>query len=327
MNPIPTVTNWGEAVLVSITSALMALLSFVPALIGAIVLVIIGWWLGSALGRLVEGVLNRAGFEHAMEGAGVSSFINRTGAGQMRASHIIGEIVKWFVRLIFLELAAQALHLTAVTALLNSIVLWIPNLVVALIIVLLGFVLAQLVGRVLHGALAKSGMGNADIMSAVAEYAIIGLAVITALNQIGVASTIIMILFGGIVLALALAAGLAFGLGGRDTAAEIWQQSYEGTRQATRQLAQGSGNGGGHGGGSGNEGARVQGPVELGHRSSAMSGPGWRTLVSVKLREARQAAPNGPDGQRVARLIDEVVARVERIGVAQSAEISQQPRM
>ncbi len=326
MNPIPTVTNWGEAVLVSITAALMALLSFLPALIGAVILVIIGWWLGSVLGRVVEGLLNRVGFEHAMERTGVTGFISRTGAGTMRTSHLIGEIAKWFVRLIFLELAAQALHLTAVTTLLNSIVLWIPNLVVALIIVLLGFVLAQFVGRVLRGALSRSGMGNADILATIAEYGIIGLAVVTALNQIGVATTIITILFGGIVLALALAAGLAFGLGGRETAAEIWSQSYEGTRKAARQMGDGSGNGGGYGGGSGNGGARVQRPVETGYRSQAMSGPGWRTLVSVKLREARQAVPDGPDGQRVARLLDDVMARIERPSVAQS-DYSQQPRL
>jgi len=323
MNPIPTVTNWGEAVLVSITAALMALLSFLPALIGALILVIIGWWLGSVLGRVVEGLLNRVGFEHAMDRTGVTGFISRTGAGTMRTSHVIGEIVKWFVRLIFLELAAQALHLTAVTTLLNGIVLWIPNLVVALIIVLLGFVLAQFVGRVLRSTLSRSGMRNGDIMATIAEYGIIGLAVVTALNQIGVATTIITILFGGIVLALALAAGLAFGLGGRETAAEIWSQSYEGTRQAARQMSDGSGNGGG---GSGNGGARVQRPVETGYRSQAMSGPGWRTLVSVKLREARQAVSDGPDGQRVARLIEDVMARVERPALTQS-DYSQQPRL
>lgn len=251
-NVIPSVSNWGQAFLVSITGALMTLLAFLPALIGALILVAIGWWLASIIARVVEGLLNRVGFEHAAERTGISGFISRTGSGTMRASHVIALLVKWFIRLIFLELAAQALHLTAVTALLNSIVLFIPNLVVALIIVLVGVLAAQFVGRLLRGSLSQAGFANAGVLSTVAEYGIIALAVITALTQIGIASMIVTILFAGVVFGLALAAGLAFGLGGRDTAAEIWQQTYESSQQAARQMGQGgpgSGNGGSGDGG------------------------------------------------------------------------------
>jgi hypothetical protein len=103
-------------------------------------------------------------------------------------------------------------------------------------------------------------------MSTVAEYAIVGLAIVTALNQIGIASTIITILFGGIVLALALAAGLAFGLGGRDTAAQIWQSTYQSSQQAADRVSQQSGN---SGGGIPSGGARLtRMPIESGYRPS-----------------------------------------------------------
>jgi len=233
---IQNVSNWGDAILVSVTGALVAFLSFIPALIGALVLLVIGWWIAAIVARLVERLLNRVGFEHAAERTGITGFIGGTGAGQMRATHVIGQLVKWFIRLIFLEMAAQALHLTAVTTLLNSIVLFIPNLIVALIIVLVGVLLAQFVGRLLRGSLVKAGMANANVLAAVAEYGIIGLALVTAPSQIGIAAIIVTILFSGVVGSLALAAGLAFGLGGRETAAEIWQPSYETTPQAVMQL-------------------------------------------------------------------------------------------
>jgi hypothetical protein len=331
---IPTVTNWGEALLVSITGALIALLSFIPAIIGAAIILIIGWVLSGILARVVETLLNKVGFEHAAERTGITGVISRSGAGTMRASHVIAELVKWFVRLIFLEIAAQALHLTAVTTLLNSIVLFIPNLVVALIIILVGVLAAQFIGRLVRGGLSQANFSNANLFGTIAEYGIIGLAVVTALNQIGIATMIVTILFAGIVGALALAAGLAFGLGGRETAAEIWQSSYESSQQAAKQLARsssGSNDGGrGNGGSSGGGGMRVpmaSNPAPVRPSTSSMSsGPSaeWRTLVTVKLREARQELPETPEGQRLARAIDEMIVRMERPTVSQRVEVSPQ---
>jgi hypothetical protein len=331
---IPTVTNWGQALLVSITGALIALLSFIPALIGALIIVIIGWVLSGILARVVETLLNKVGFEHAAERTGISGVINRSGAGAMRASHVIAELVKWFVRLIFLEIAAQALHLTEVTALLNSIVLFIPNLVVALIIVLVGVLAAQFIGRLVRGSLSKAKVANANVFGAVAEYGIIGLAVVTALSQIGVATMIVTILFAGVVGALALAAGLAFGLGGRETAAEIWQQSYQQSQQAAQQLARSSSgsNDGGRGNGGSSGGGSVRAPVTSNpssarppmSSSSSMSGTEWRTLVTVRLREAGQALPDTAEGQRLARAIDDLISRIERPTVTQRVEVSPQ---
>jgi Conserved TM helix len=328
---IPTVTNWGEALLVSITGALIALLSFIPAIIGAVIILIIGWVLSGILARVVETLLNKVGFEHAAERTGITGVISRSGAGTMRASHVIAELVKWFFRLIFLEIAAQALHLTAVTTLLNSIVLFIPNLVVALIIVLVGVLAAQFIGRLVRGGLSQANFSNANLFGTIAEYGIIGLAVVTALNQIGVATMIVTILFAGIVGALALAAGLAFGLGGRETAAEIWQSTYESSQQAAQQLARtSSGSGGrGNGGSSGGGGLRVPvasnpptvRPPSTSSMSSSTSAE-WRTLVTVKLREARQGIPQTPEGQRLAGAIDEMIVRMERPVVSQRVDVS-----
>ena len=76
---VPTVTNWGEALLVSITGALIALLSFIPAIIGAVIILIIGWVLSGILARVVETLLNKVGFEHAAERTGITGVISPPG--------------------------------------------------------------------------------------------------------------------------------------------------------------------------------------------------------------------------------------------------------
>jgi hypothetical protein len=116
------VTGWLDAVMVSLTAALITFLSFIPALIGAIIILVVGWVLSGLLARLLVGILERVGFERAAETTGVSDFIARTGVRDARASRVVGELVKWFIRLIFIEAAATALQLTAVTDVINRVV-------------------------------------------------------------------------------------------------------------------------------------------------------------------------------------------------------------
>ena len=234
---MPTVTNWLEAVMVSIAAALMTFLSFLPALIGAILILVIGWVLSGFIARLVVGLLDRIGFDRAAERTGVSGFISRTGIKDPRASWVIGELVKWFIRLIFLEAAASAIHLTAVTNVINSIVLFIPNLIVALLVLMVGALIARFVGDLVRGSASEMGIANPNLLASIARVAIIAFAVIVAVNQVGIAATIVNTLFMAIVFAIALAAGLAFGLGGRDTAAQMWQRLYQQGQQVAPRIA------------------------------------------------------------------------------------------
>ena len=223
---MPVITNWLQAVMVSIAAALMTFLSFLPALIGAVIIVIVGWIIAGWLGGVVTGLLERAGFERAAQRTGVSGFVSRTGIRDARASRVIGELVKWFVRLIFLEAAASAVHLTAVTDIINRIVLFIPNLIVALIVLLVGALIARFASDLVRGSASEMGFSSPNTVAAIARVAILAFAVIVAVNQIGIAAAIVNTLFMAIVFAIALAAGLAFGLGGRETAARMWQQWY-----------------------------------------------------------------------------------------------------
>jgi hypothetical protein len=219
-----------DATWAAIQSGLVTLVSFLPALIGALVIILIGWFIAGILGRLVTALLSRVGFDAGAERAGLAGFIRRAGAARLTASGVMGELVKWFFRLIFLEAAASALHLDAITGILNQIVLFIPNLLVALVVIMVGFLIARFVAALVRGAVGESGFGNAEVLATIAQYAIMAFAVIVAVEQIGVGTTLVNLLFGAVVGALALAVGLAFGLGGRDVAGQVWRGWYTRTQ-------------------------------------------------------------------------------------------------
>lgn len=233
---MPQVTSFGEAVLVSVTAALVAVLSFLPALVGAIILLIIGWFLADLVARLVGTLLRRIGFETVAERTGVTGFIHLTGAREASASMVLAELIKWFMRLIFVELAAEAIHLSAVTSLINSIVLFIPNLIVALVVVMIGALIANFAANVVRGSAGEMGFQNPNLLAMVARFAILTFAVLVALHQVGIASTLVDTLFTAIVGAVALAAALAFGLGGREVAAQMWEKWYQTGRGATAKM-------------------------------------------------------------------------------------------
>jgi hypothetical protein len=229
---MPTIHNFTEAVLVSVAGFFLLL----PALIGAIILLVVGWLLADLVARVVGTLLKRIGFETMAQRTGVTGFIALTGARDATASAIVAELIKWVIRLIFIEMAAEVLHISAITTLINSIVLFIPSLIVALVVVMVGFLIASLVGSIVRGSAAEMGFRNPNLLAGAARAVIIGLALLMALSQIGIAPTLVNALFIAFVGAIALALGLAFGLGGREVASQLWQQWYTTGRGAAARL-------------------------------------------------------------------------------------------
>ncbi|MDQ3346269.1 MAG: hypothetical protein M3473_08270, partial [Chloroflexota bacterium] len=145
-----TVQNMGDAVLLSVTEALQNFLGFLPQLIGAIIILVLGWIIAGLLATLVEKVLKTVGFERAAESTGIAGFVKQAGS-DWTVSKVVAEIVKWFIRLIALQAAASILGMTQVSAIINSILLWLPNLIVALAIIVLGAFLANFVAKIVRG--------------------------------------------------------------------------------------------------------------------------------------------------------------------------------
>jgi hypothetical protein len=225
--PTVTINDWTDSLLLAWNNFVAA----IPAIVGALLILVIGWILSNILATITDRVLERLGADRLYAEHGGQQIYGEAGS-RVVPSDIGAELVRWVVRLVFLVAAANVLGLTQVSELLNQVILWIPNLIVAAVILLV----APLIGRFLRGVIevgaGQMGFTNAPLLGRIAEAAIIAFAVIIAINQIGIAADLVNILFIGIVGALALAFGLAFGLGGRDVAAELTRSWYDSSQQA-----------------------------------------------------------------------------------------------
>lgn len=226
--PTVEISNWGDAIFLSLSNALNAFLAAIPQVIGALIVLVIGWIIAGVAARLVTEVLRRAGADRLFAQHGGAVYGAKS--AQIKPSVLAGELVKWLIRIVFLVAAANVLGLTQVSDLLNSVLLWIPNLIVAAIILLVAPLLARFVRGLIEVGAGQMGFANAPLLGKIAEVAIVAFAVLIAINQIGVAANLVNILFIGVVGALALAFGLAFGLGGREVAAQLTQSWYESSR-------------------------------------------------------------------------------------------------
>ena len=223
--PTTTISTWGDAVFLSLSNALNAFVAAIPLVIGALIIIVIGWIIAGVLARVVSEVFRRVGADRLFAEHGGQVYGSRS--RDIKPSIVAGELVKWLIRLVFLVAAANVLGLTQVSELLNDVLLWIPNLIVAAIILLVAPLLARFVRGAIEVGAGEMGFSNAPLLGRIAEIAIIAFAVIIAINQIGIAANLVNILFIGVVAALALAFGLAFGLGGRDVAGQLTQSWYE----------------------------------------------------------------------------------------------------
>lgn len=225
-----TVTDSGDAMLASFAGAMALLFAALPKILAFALILIIGWFIATLVMKVVAGILRTVHFNDLAQRSGFSDFVKRMGI-DTDASGFIGLVVKWFIRLIALVVAFDALGLTAVSDVLRQFVLWLPNLVVALVVLVIGGIAANALSNVVRASTAKAGFANPDSLGKVATVAVWAFAIVVAVNQLGIAQTLVNTLFMAVVGALALAAGLAFGLGGRDTAGQIVRNIYERSKE------------------------------------------------------------------------------------------------
>ena len=223
--------EWGAALATSVATAVGLFLAAIPRIIGFLVILIIGWIISGVLAAAFAALLRAVRFNDVAQSSGFSGFVRNTGVKRDPAG-LLADIVKWFVRIIVLVVAFDALGLPAVSAILQQFLLWIPNLIVAIVVLVIAGLAANALGNLVRGSTASAGFSNPDLVATIARVAVWGFGIVVAVNQIGVAQTLVNTLFMAFVGALALAAGLAFGLGGRDTAAQIVQNWYRQGREA-----------------------------------------------------------------------------------------------
>jgi hypothetical protein len=221
----------------SLAAAMALLFSAVPKIIGFLLIIVAGWFVASLIERGLAAVLRSIRFNDLASRAGLTDFIQRMGMNT-DASGMIGLVVKWFVRLIALVVAFDALGLPAVSEVLRQLLLWLPNVVVALVVLVIGGLAARALSNVVRGAASEAGLSNSDFLAKAASVVVWAFAIVVAVNQLGIATELVNTLFMAVVGALALGLGLAFGLGGRETAAEILRKWYAKAQEKSGEMKQ-----------------------------------------------------------------------------------------
>lgn len=202
---------------------------FFPRLAAAIGILMIGFLVAKAVERATDFVLHRLGFDRWMREGGVTEALERAGT-TLDPSTVIAKLVFWTMMLLVIIIASNALGVTAVSLLFTELLAYVPNVIAAIIVLVLGILLGEFVKDLV---LASAGtLSAAPTLARAGKAAVILLAAFMALEQLEVAQDILLVFFVAVVGAAALAAGIAFGLGGRDVAAEIARGWYDRNRRA-----------------------------------------------------------------------------------------------
>ncbi|MDP1625325.1 MAG: hypothetical protein Q8L64_06230 [bacterium] len=192
---------------------------FIPKLFIAVVIFIIGWIVASLVAKLISQLIKSLKLDTALEQAGFGAVVRRAGF-ELNSGAFIGGLVKWFVIVAFLIASFEVLGLNQVNVFLQSVVLlYLPQVIVAVLILLVAIVIAEALKKVVVGSAKAAGVKSAPFLGAVTKWSIWIFALLAALMQLGIAVGFIQTLFTGVIVALSLAFGLAFGLGGQEAAA------------------------------------------------------------------------------------------------------------
>jgi len=216
------VQSWAETTTVALQNLWQGFLTFIPTLVGAIVVFLIGWAISVGIGKLIAEILTRIKFNQLFERAGWKEALERAEL-KVNASEFVGAIVKWVLVIVFLLAAVEILGFVQFADFLKSILAYLPNVIVAALIFVVTVIVVDIVEKVVRAAVEGVRIGYGHLVSAIIKWSIWIFAVLAILHQLGIARSFMEILFTGFVAMLVIALGISFGLGGKEVAGEILQ--------------------------------------------------------------------------------------------------------
>jgi hypothetical protein len=212
---------WGGVLETSFQSLWTGVVNFLPSLVVALIILGLGWSVGMLVGTAVTKFFDLIKFNDALKKAGFEDVVKHAGF-ELNASYFLGWLVKMFIIIVFLIASFDVLGLVQVTQFLSQVVLgYIPQLIVAVLILFVGGVVGGVLEKLVLASSRTAGLTSSGILAKVSKWAVWIFAILVALSQMGIANTFIQTLFTGLVVAVSLALGLSFGLGGQQAAADV----------------------------------------------------------------------------------------------------------
>jgi len=218
-----SVEDLTTAVASVVLNSVAALISFIPSLIGGLIVLVIGLVIAAVIYRIILVALKSVQLEKFLAKYGLTKIEGR----DVEWAEILAELARWSIIIVFLIPTLQAWRLDTVNTVLNRVILYIPNVIVAVVLAIVGLVFAKLAYRVAYSTSRSLGRNLAHTVALVAQWSLIVFVGFLVLHQLGVAQELLRILFAGIVAMLALAGGLSFGLGGQGTARSILESIWD----------------------------------------------------------------------------------------------------
>ena len=218
-----TISDWFNTIWESLKDILTRVIDFLPNLIGAIIILIVGWLVGWLIEKLIDRLFRAVGLQ-ALFGAIRLEEVLKKGKIEKDTTGLIAAAAKWIIYLIAFISAADILNLNQVSLFLNQILAYVPDVIAAAAIVVIGLVLANFLSQVTKGSMRAANLKKADTVALVVRYSVIVFSILAALMQLRIAVTFLQTLFIGVVALIAISVGLALGLGGKDVAKEYLEK-------------------------------------------------------------------------------------------------------
>jgi small-conductance mechanosensitive channel len=219
--------TWSDVLVSSFQDLWQELIAYVPNILVSIIIFVVGWVFASLVGKWIASLIRSLKLDSVLQSIGVQDLVNRAGY-RLDTGAFFGALVKLFIIVVFLIAALDVLGLQQINSFLEEVVVsYIPNVIAAAIILLLAAVIADILKNIVMGSAQAAGILYADLLGGITKWAIWVFAILAAFNQLNIGAVFAQTLFTGLVAMLALAGGLAFGLGGRDAAARYIERLKE----------------------------------------------------------------------------------------------------
>lgn len=214
------IEDWGYVTLVALQGSWQTFLGFLPKLLGSVIIFILGWLVAVGIGKLIAEILDRLRFNKLFDRSDWKQVLENADL-KVNPSDFIGAICKWILVIVFLLASVEILGFVQFANFLNTVVAWMPNLLVAVAIFVVAVIIADILEKLIKAGVRKIGVQYAGFLGMGLKIAIYIFAGLAILLQLGIATTIINTLITGFVAMISLAFGLSFGLGGKDAAAKF----------------------------------------------------------------------------------------------------------
>ncbi len=215
-----TIQNWTDIIVSSLQNLWGTVAGFLPSLIGALIVFIIGLVVAAVLGSLVERLISALKIDSVLKKLRFGPYFERAGL-QINSGRFVGRLVYWFLVIAFILAASDILGFWALSSFLTDVLIYIPNIIIAVLIMLTAVVVGSFLRSLVKASVTASKLHASKFLGTLTWWSVIIFGLLAALTQLGIAVAIINTLITGLIAMIALAGGIAFGLGGKDYAASL----------------------------------------------------------------------------------------------------------